>query len=156
MVRNQTSLQEENELKRITELFLRNYKLIISCIVVFLGLAYLVNRFSLPVYKISSSILIREHNNQNNQSNPNNYLNSNLIGQNQNLQNELSVIRSSPIIDQTIRNLDLQVGYLKKENLRWRDAYKQTPFLILMNENHPQPVGVNFKIVFLGGEPFSC
>lgn len=154
MIRNNTTLQEENELKKTTELLLRNYRLIITCIIICLGLAYVVNRFSLPVYKISSSILIREHNNQNNQGNVNNYLNSNLIGQNQNLQNELSVIKSSPVIDQTIKNLDLQVKYFRKVDFRKRDSYNHTPFRVSMIDNHSQPVNVDFKIIFLGGTRF--
>lgn len=154
MIRNNTTLQEENELKKTTELLLRNYRLIIPCIIICLGLAYVVNRFSLPVYKISSSILIREHNNQNNQGNVNNYLNSNLIGQNQNLQNELSVIKSSPVIDQTIKNLDLQVKYFRKVDFRKRDSYNHTPFRVSMIDNHSQPVNVDFKIIFLGGTRF--
>jgi uncharacterized protein involved in exopolysaccharide biosynthesis len=83
------NLQEENELKKITELILRNYKLFIACIIVALGLAYIVNRFSIPVYKISSSVLIKEDTKQSQGRDATDYLNSSLFRMNRNFQNEL-------------------------------------------------------------------
>src|SRR5659263_17195 len=130
------NLQEENELKKIIELILRNYKLFIAGIIVALGLAYLVNRFSIPVYKISSSVLIKEDTKQSGSSNVNDYLNSSLFRMNQNFQNELWVLKSSPVIEQTIKNLDLSVSYYRKKGFQYLDAYKNAPFHIVFQRDH--------------------
>ena len=111
------NIQEENDLKKITELILRNYKLFIASIIIALGLAYLVNRFSIPVYKISSSVLIKEDTKQSGGKDVNDFLNSSLLRMNQNFQNELWVLKSSPVIEQTIKNLDLSVSYYRKNRI---------------------------------------
>jgi uncharacterized protein involved in exopolysaccharide biosynthesis len=89
------NLQEENDLKKLSELISRNYKLFIAGIIIVLGLAYLVNRFSIPVYKISSSVLIKEDSKQSGDKDVNDYLNSSLLRINQNFQNELWMLKSS-------------------------------------------------------------
>src|ERR1035437_4707137 len=148
------NLQEENDLKKITELISRNYKLFIAGIIVAFGLAYIVNRFSIPVYKISSSVLIKEDTKQSGGSDANNYLNSSLFRMNQNFQNELWMLKSSPVIEQTIINLDLSVSYYRKKGFQYFDAYKNVPFHIVFQQDHVQPINVRFYISFMNKEYF--
>jgi tyrosine-protein kinase Etk/Wzc len=148
------NLQEENDFKKIAELISRNYKLFIAGIIVALGLAYLVNRFSIPVYKISSSVLIKEDKNQSGSSDANNYLNSSLFRMNQTFQNELWMLKSSPVIEQTVKNLDLSVSYFRKKGFQYPDAYKNAPFHIVFGRNHVQPINVRFYISFMNNEYF--
>ena len=137
--------QEEHGLKLILKLLIRNYKLFIGSLVVFIGLAYLANRFSIPIYEVSSSILIKDDSKQGG-GNMADYLNSNIFGKKQNFQNELLILKSAPVIEQTVRNLDLTVSYNRKVDFQWVDAYKEVPFRILFSANHIQPIGVRFNI----------
>lgn len=139
---------QENDLKKISELFFRNYKLFIICLTIALGLAYLFNRYSIPVYEINSSLLIKEDTKQG--GGMNDFLNSNLFGKNQNFQNELWVLQSTPVIRETVKNLDLSVSYYKKEGFQTKDAYREAPFRVLYSPNHLQPINVKFDISFLG------
>jgi capsular exopolysaccharide synthesis family protein len=148
------NLQEENDLKKITELILRNYKLFIAGIIVALGLAYIINRFSIPVYKISSSVLIKEDTKQPEGRNINDFLNSGLFRINQNFQNEMWVLKSSPVIEQALKNLDLSVSYCRKKGFQYLDAYKNAPFNIVFQQNHVQPINVRFYISFMNKEYF--
>jgi capsular exopolysaccharide synthesis family protein len=148
------NLQEENDLKKLSELISRNYKLFIAGIIIVLGLAYLVNRFSIPVYKISSSVLIKEDSKQSGDKDVNDYLNSSLLRINQNFQNELWMLKSSPVIEQTIINLDLSVSYYRKKGFQYFDAYKNAPFHIVFQQDHVQPINVRFYISFMNKEYF--
>ena len=87
------NFKEENDLEKLIELVFRKYKLFILCVVIALGLALVLNRYSIPVYKVSSSILIKENKTQQGKSDVNDFLNSSLLGKNQNFQNELWVIK---------------------------------------------------------------
>jgi capsular exopolysaccharide synthesis family protein len=142
-------MQEENDLNKIYLLFLRNYKLFILSVILAGGFAFLINRYSIPVYNISSSILIKENKTQQGGGSVNDFLNSSLLGKNQNFQNELWVMKSSPVLEQTIRNLDLSITYYKKEGFQYYDAYQNVPFQIFFVQNHPQPVNVRFELTFL-------
>lgn len=148
------NIQEENDLKKITQLIIRNYTLFITSIIVATGLAFLVNRFAIPVYKISSSVLIKESSKQSVGKDANDYLNSTLLRMNQNFQNELWVLKSSPVVEQAIKNLDLSVSYYRKVGLRYHDAYKNVPFHIIFQRKHVQPIDVRFLISFIDKDYF--
>jgi tyrosine-protein kinase Etk/Wzc len=148
------NIQEESDLKKISELFFRNYKLFIFGLIITIGVAYLINRFSIPVFKISSSILIKENKSQQTGSDVNDFLNSSLLGKNQNFQNELWVIKSSPVIEETVKNLDLSVNYYVKKGFQYYDAYQNVPFKITFLKNHPQPLNTKFRLTFLNDNYF--
>lgn len=139
--------QEGNELLKIYKLLIRNFKLFIGSLIFFIGFAYLVNHYSVPIYEVSTSILIKDDTKQGG-GNMTDYLNSNIFGKKQNFQNELLILKSAPVIEQTVRNLDLTVSYNRKVDFQWVDAYKEVPFRILFSANHIQPIGVRFNIKF--------
>ncbi len=140
---------EDDDLRKIYDIFTKNYKLFIVSIIIAMGLAFLINRYSVPTYKTSGSILIKENKNQQENRDANDFLNSSLFGQNQNFQNELWALRSSPVLEQTIRNLDLFVTYYIKVKYRYSDAYQEVPFYIYFAKNHPQPINVRFYFSYL-------
>jgi capsular exopolysaccharide synthesis family protein len=149
------NLQEENDLKKIADLILRNYKLFFASIIITFCLAFAVNRFMIPVYRISSSVLIKDDSKRSGSSGINDFLNSGLFSTNQNFQNEIWVLKSSPVLAQTLKNLDLSVTYYRKEGIRYLDAYKNTPFNIVLQQNHVQPINVKFYITFMNNEYFA-
>lgn len=142
------NIQEETDIRKIIDLVLRNYKIFLICLILALLVATAVNHYLTPLYKISSSILIKEEKKQETRQEVNDYLNSSLLGTNQNFQNELWILKSSPVIERTITNLDLQVSYYRKDGPRYVDAYKEVPFRIQFLRSHIQPVGVRFYITF--------
>jgi tyrosine-protein kinase Etk/Wzc len=146
---SKTKIQEENDLKKVTTIFLRNYILFIVSTIITLSVAFLINQYSRPVYSISSSILIKDNKNQAVGREVNEFLNSSLFGNNQNFQNELWVLKSSPVLEQTIRNLDLSITYYSKGRFQYHDAYQNAPFQVWFLPGHPQPVNVRFELTFL-------
>jgi tyrosine-protein kinase Etk/Wzc len=144
---------EENDLKKIIDLLTRNSKFFLISVLVALLIAFLYNRYAVPVYKISASMLIREDKPAQ-KANINEYINTGLFGTNQNFQNELWVLKSSPVIEQTIENLDLTVNYFRKEGFFYTDIYKDSPFRVLLLSDHIQPVNVRFEVSLLSSGTF--
>jgi len=151
-VRN-PNLNDESDLKRILDLFTRNWKLFTISIAAALMLAFAANRFILPEYRITASLLIKEGTQQQ-QPNVNEFINQNLFGVNQNFQNELWLLKSTPVMEQTIRNLDLTVTYLHKKGFQYEDGYGIVPFRVVMLRSHPQPVDVRFHLMILDRQSF--
>jgi len=145
---NNINLQEDNDLKKATDLVLRNYKIIILSLIVAIAIAYLDNSYSTPFYSISSSVLIKENTDQSGSRGMNDFLNSSLFGKNQNFQNELWIMQSLPILEKTVKNRNLAVSYYREEGLKKIDSYNESPFKILLSPNHVQPLKVNFEIKF--------
>lgn len=146
------NVQEESDLRKLADLFIRHYKLFILCVLFSLLIAYLINKFAKPVYEITASVLIKEEVRGNSNRDVNDFLNSNLFGRNQNFQNEVWLIQSSPVIEQTIINLDLSVGYYTKKGLALLDSYKKAPFKVSYMSDHPQPIDVKFYVSVLNNE----
>jgi capsular exopolysaccharide synthesis family protein len=83
------------------------------------------------------------------------YINKEMFGSTQSFQNELYVLQSTPVVEQTVKNLDLTVNYFLKDGFRTIDAYKQLPFRVLILPNHVQPLNVNFEIAIHNGQKYS-
>jgi tyrosine-protein kinase Etk/Wzc len=137
--------QEDSDLVRIIGLFTRHFRIYLLCICIALVLAFLFNRYAIPVYRIASSLMILE-NNKPQAGNADEYINNELFGLNQGFQNELYVIQSTPVVEQTIKNLDLTVSYYEKNGFRYFDAYKSAPFRVLVLQDHVQPVNIRFMV----------
>ena len=149
-----TNFQEDNDFKKIAELFIRNYIIFLSSLIIAIAIAYAINLTTVPAYQITSSVLIKEDSKQGGGSSMNDFLNSSLFGKNLNFQNELWTLQSTPVIEQTIENLDLSVNYFKKERFKEIDAYKQAPFSVMFAKDHVQPLNVRFLLTFLGTDQF--
>ncbi|MBN2275449.1 MAG: polysaccharide biosynthesis tyrosine autokinase [Bacteroidales bacterium] len=89
------------------------------------------------------------------QSNINEFINSELFGLNQGIQNELYVLQSIPVVEQTVKNLDLMVNYYLKDGFQYFNAYKKLPIRVLQLHNHIQPVGVRFMIAIHDSKSFT-
>jgi len=150
------NIQEENDLTKIYNLISRNIVLFIIGVVAALCFAFIYNRYSVPVYSITSSILIKSGNNQpGGMSNTeNDFLFTNIFGGNQNFQNELWILRSYPIVEKTVSNLDLSVTYFQKGKFNFYEAYKDVPFKVSFLSDHPQPDGIMLSIKFLDNSNF--
>jgi len=153
MEQHKIHIQEENEFQKIFEQVSRHYYLFIIGVVCALSIAFFINKYSTPIYKVNSSILIRD--NQDQQKSMSEVINANLFGTNKNLQNELLTIQSSAVIMQTVKNLDLPVTYYRKDDFKYIDAYKNIPFKVLYPNNHVQPIGALFEISFKTDNSFT-
>ena len=146
--------QEDSELIKVISLITRNYKIYLICLTVALIIAFFYNHYKIPVYKIKASLMILEDNRAP-QSNINEFINSELFGLNQGIQNELYVLQSIPVVEQTVKNLDLMVNYYLKDGFQYFNAYKKLPIRVLQLHNHIQPVGVRFMIAIHDSKSFT-
>lgn len=147
--------QEENEFRKYIELVRKNYKLFIVCVFFALLAAYFVNRYSTPAYSVSSSILIKGGSQSLNGTSENDFLYRNIFGTNQNFQNELWIMKSYPVIENTVRNLDLSVSYYTIGKFSSFEAYTDSPIKVSFLPSHPQPLGLMFTVNFINDVDFN-
>jgi len=150
---NNVHAPSEFNLKKIIDLVLRNYKKFIFSVIIIVGLAYVMNRFTIPAYEVSASMLIKQDSKRGGGDKAD-YMNSGLFDEYQNFQNELWVLKSAPVIEQTIRNLNLTVRYFRKKEYLTMDAYGEVPFRVMFSPKHLQPINTRFVLSFLGNGNF--
>jgi len=137
-----------------------DYKLFyITCIILFILIAIMINKYSNEVYEVNASILLT----QNDRSS---LLNSNelfkgmdILQNNKNIDNELTMLTSFALVSSTITSLNLEVGYYHQtEGLLGirsvEEMYQEAPFTVNIDKSHIQPIDVNFYIEILNDSTF--
>lgn len=148
------NIQEETDIMKVIKLVSKNYNLFILGVVFATSIAFIINRYKIPTYKASSSILIKENRTPQGGSNVNDFMNRNLFGSNQNFQNELWVLKSYPVVEETVKNLGLSITYYSKGKFNYYEVYKTLPFKISYLQNHSQPLNVKFHISIINDSQF--
>ena len=142
-------------LKAILEKVSRNWLLFGISIVTFLIIVFFINTFSLPVYNVRTTLLISETE----ESTPLDDISSafgtmSLFPTNRSFDNEIIVLKSTPIIKNALNGLNFNVTYFEKEKLGYKEKYKLSPFIVVFNKEQPQPIDLNFYIKIINDEQF--
>jgi capsular exopolysaccharide synthesis family protein len=132
---------------------------LISCIIC-LVIAYLMNRYTKPVYVVSSLISVSEIDKNNN---PGRLLiqsedKSTASSPSRDKTEEIALIMSVPFIQKTVEALDFRVSYFRKDKIGKTELYKNSPFKVsfpdtsvLSNIN-----GKTFSIRFKNNQTFTA
>lgn len=138
------------DFKRVLNKYTRNWYLFVIALVIAYGFATVKNRYVVPVYRLSTSVLIEDKSNKSVldqraaiSSNPM-FLNSKLID------NQIAILKSFTQIKGIINNLDFDVSYYAKGKYLWEEIYKRAPFTVIFDSAHAQPKMVRFDLKFSG------
>ncbi len=144
------ALESTFDFKLIWYKIVDNWKLVAFCLVVAFAIAYMMNRYTTPVYVVNTSLLISEP--QENNSSASDYLfGSELFGKKvSNLENETILLRSYGLIENTLKKLNLNVSYYKKGDIKSNELYKQSPITVAIPKYSSKiPYGIFIKCKIL-------
>lgn len=125
---------EKNELGNLSirDLFFKYIRFlpffVLSVALLLIG-AYIYLRYADRVYSSAGTLLI---NNDQQRAVSGNDQFSNLFGDNRtvNIQNEMEVLKSKPLMERVVKKLNMEVGYIAVGKIRDADIYKQGPFFL--------------------------
>ena len=115
------SQQDSINLRELIMRCLRNWYWFVGSVVVFLIVVLFYYFSHNPQFHVSSSLMLRQE--QESMLPQDEILSLVGITSSKNVLNELEILNSRTIMGQTVRLLDLQTEYRKKENLRWVGQY---------------------------------
>jgi tyrosine-protein kinase Etk/Wzc len=142
--------RDANEIKNIILRFLYNWHWFLLTIGTAVILAFFYIRYTPPVYEIQATLLVSE-------DNSNSPLTA-LYGRNQgmfqerqitdwtNVNNQVAILGSTPIVSMTLSELDFSVSYYSLGRVSKTEMYKNAPFRIQWDKNHPQIIEGNFNL----------
>jgi uncharacterized protein involved in exopolysaccharide biosynthesis len=115
-------------LKDIFYKYIRFLPLFILSVALALLAAYTYLRYANQVYRAAGSMLIKSETNNNQSDKVENIL----MGNNraQNIQSEIEILKSRPLMARVVSKLNLQFGYTAKGRIKDQNVYKQAPFII--------------------------
>src|SRR5690554_564382 len=156
---NRNGLQPQDDdsidLKKLIFKFLRNWFWFVLAVIVSVGLAFLYNRYKTPVYEINASMLVEEGKNTSPLSgslgSPQQNIFQGLGGMNsmQNIYNQMVILNSTPIVSRTLDELDFEVSYYAVGRVSVTERYKEVPFQVMWDKNHPQIIEGDFDLTIL-------
>jgi tyrosine-protein kinase Etk/Wzc len=148
-----SSSEETINIKEILKKFSGHWYYFILSIIICLFLAFLYNRYSDKVYKVSTDILIRDDNNS--QLGVENIMEGmELFSGKTNLENEEAVLKSYTLASRTIKKLNIQMSYFMHGNVQKIHLYDQTPFIIKFDSSHCQLPESEFFIELIDDNTF--
>lgn len=125
-------LKEEGfDIKKILIKFVYNWKYFLLSIVLFSFLGIIFLRYSTPMYRVQSKVLIKDPESSSGSSS----LLSNalpdfggLLDVQNNIYNEVLILKSRDLLEQVISDMDLTKTYINKGRIRDVEMYRKSPF----------------------------
>ncbi len=146
---------DDLDMRRLVFQMLRHWYWFVLSVVVALSVAYVYNRYTTPVYEIRSSILIEEKKATSPLSggmeNGGVFQGFSLMGSDYNLYNQMAVLQSKSLISRVMEDLDFKVSYYRVGNIITAEMYRNPPFRVEWDRNHPQVINAGFFVHFLPG-----
>ncbi len=139
------SLGPKIELKRIINRALNFWYLILLSLLIALSIAFVRNRYATRVYPVTASIIIRES--QETSEAKLLYSNS-MLSSYRNYLNEPYILKSFPLIESTLEDLNFVVAFYKEGNVLTSDVYDFVPLeAFAINSNERKSARYTFTIV---------
>jgi len=147
--RNQDKDDQSIDLKSLVYIFLNHWYLFLICVVIALGLGYLYNRFKAPEYQVAGTLLIKD---QNSALDPTAFISRSNYYSSQNLENEISILKSYTLCEQVVKKMDLEVSYYDNSGIISNELYKSSPIKVTFDRSIPQAVNLDYDIVINGNK----
>lgn len=147
--------QQEINLRSFLHKVFQNKKLYLLSIGTALALALLYIAFTTPKYEVSTSILIDPSGNNRVLSESESVDGGvGLIEVEKNLYNEIGIIKSFSLINQTVQKYGLDISYNSGNWLSKNEHFGYFPFEVTLNRDHTQLYGFPFEIEILSPNKF--
>lgn len=142
------------DIRRIFFLILKYWYWIILSLVITLTIAYLINRYTVKIYPVSMTILIKDQQEQDNAISDLIY-NSRGFMTGKNYHNEEILLSSYPLIRKTVENLDFHVAFFKEGEIKTSEIYPGPPIKIEIDTlNSALPHGRSFYLNIVDNNNF--
>ena len=147
--KNTTKLQEETiDLKAILIKYVHYWYYFIISVLFCLFIAFLHNRYSKPIYSVSSTLLIRDDSNP--QLGAENLLEGlEIFSGRTNLKNEIALLNSYSITKQVVEELGLGTSYFAHGKILTSSLFDNLPFLVTVDSTHLQLTSRDFYVSVL-------
>lgn len=134
--------------------YVRFLPIFVLCLALALFGSWIYLRYATPIYRASGTMEIKDEEQSGGMTDPRlNQLAFN-TGE-QNIQNEIQVLRSKPLMERVVNSLNLQVEYNAVGKIKSPDIYKQGPFLLQIFELYDSSWAFTYHIKFVNDTVFT-
>lgn len=138
----------------ILSLIVKNWYYFLIALVGALICARLYISHTMPVYRVSTTVLINEASERQSGNNDQLLQGLGLPGGMRNLENQIMILRSRGITEKTLKELPFEVEYYSKGLKNQVAIYPEIPIKIISNNEIPLPMDIEFSFQYLGDQGF--
>lgn len=141
----------------------KNWQVLAISIFVMMLLAFIYLRYAARTYKIEASVLLRiEKQNAHYSGNNDIFRAFDFMVQDRSFNNELFYLRSLPLIQEVVSELELRTSYYAQDkiiprfikNFGKHNIYKNSPILVIPDEDNLQPIDMLFEVEIIDESQF--
>lgn len=142
--------QDDIDLMKYLSMFLANWYWFALALVLSMGIAYFINKYSAKVYRVTASLLVEDESNSG--------IGGSMFGGSDlmsgfgmypsyyNFQNQILIMSSQTLVAKTLHSLDFNISYYKDELFGPQEKLSEVPFVVMPDLSKLQPLGVTFTI----------
>lgn len=139
-------------LKDLFYKYIRFFPLFILSVALALLVAFTYLRYAGQIYSASGSMLIKSETNNSRSDKVEDILMGN--NRSQNIQSEIEILKSRPLMMRVVDKLDLQFNYIAKGRIKDQNVYKQAPFILQPLKLNDSARSFSIKIKFINAQQF--
>lgn len=121
------------------------------CLAIALLIAYALNRTSVPVYEVRTSVLIQEEQSMLDSRFANDL---GMYNDQHQLSNEIGILKSYNLTERAIKQLDFEIEYYYFDGFIQHEIYKDCPFKIIIDSSKIQPLYSSIEIEITSPDEF--
>ncbi len=119
----------------IATLFIRHWKWIFFGLLVTLAVAAVYLRYTTPIYRVGSSVVLKEEGRRGPSATPGTLEEIAMMGSVSNVENELYILKSRSLVRSVINRLDLHTSYIVEGRIKSMDLYTNSPVIVDMAQS---------------------
>lgn len=132
--------------------YVRFLPLFVLSVALTLFAAFVYLRYTVPIYRVGGSMLIK--NEQQGGGRSDKFEDVFLNDRSQNIQSEIEILKSKPLMQRVVDSLHLQFSYYAKGKIKTVNVYKQTPFKLTALQIADSGRSFTLKIKFINDREF--
>ena len=142
------SFDESTNIRSLVEKYLSQIKWFFISLLIFILLAFLFIRYSIPQYSVNASILIKEKEKGSSFDNFSSFEDLGLFNMgNNDLENEVQILKSRRLMTQVVEELKLNIQYSFQESPYDKEIYPNFPFMLHINSSSVENINSYFRVV---------
>lgn len=142
---------DEIDLKSLLFNLLRHWPFLLISMAIGILLAIMVNRWSMPIYKVEATVIVSDDKPS---LGTDLFDASSLLQGNSNMENEIGILKSFRLAEESLSELNLNVSYFGDGTILKSQLYGNIPILVSVDWEHPQLVQGRFKVTVLDNRRF--
>ncbi|WP_128548347.1 GumC family protein [Larkinella soli] len=138
---------KEPDVRAIIFKYLKNWKWFLVSLVVCLASGYVYLKYQVPLYKVQSSILIKDD--KKGLSEETIMKELDLFAPKKVVENEVEILKSYTLMEKVVNDLELDVSYFRETPVGEREIYQSSPIRLVVESAGPELYEDGLKIEFI-------